>query len=59
MAKVYRKRIEICLNEREYKFLEWLADRDDETFQQELQQLFYLQLREEMDLYEDEMKEGL
>ena len=56
MSKVINKRIDIRLTEREYEFLKWLADRDDVILQEELKALFYLQLREEMDLYEEEMK---
>ena len=56
MANIINKRIDIRLTERELKFLNWLAKRDDQTLSEELKALFYLQLREEMDLYEEEME---
>ena len=58
MENIINKRIDIRLTEREFKFLNWLAKRDDKTLSEELKALFYLQLREEMDLYEDEMEWG-
>ena len=56
MANIINKRIDIRLTEREFKFINWLAKRDDQTLSEELKALFYLQLREEMDLYEEEME---
>jgi hypothetical protein len=56
MANIINKRIDIRLTEREFKFLNWLAKRDDQTLSEELKALSYLQLREEMDLYEEEME---
>lgn len=56
MAKIIKKRIDVAFTEEEYKFIKWLADRDEITVQEELKQLFYLQLREERDLYLEEME---
>ena len=56
MAKAINKRIDVRLTEEEIHFLKWLAKRDDQTLSEELKTLFYLQLREEMDLYLEEMK---
>lgn len=56
MANIINKRIDIRLTEKEYSFLQWLAERDDQTLNEELKTLFYLQLREEMDLYLEEME---
>ena len=56
MANIINKRIDIRLTEKEYRFLQWLAKKDDQTLNEELKTLFYLQLREEMDLYEVEME---
>lgn len=51
------KRIEVKLTDKELQLVKWLADRDDYTVAEELRALFYLQLREEMDLYEDEARQ--
>lgn len=56
MANIINKRIDVRLTEEELHFLKWLAKRDDQTLSEELKALFYLQLREEMDLYEEEME---
>lgn len=48
------RNIKVTLSDDEYIFLKWLAKRDRVTISQELKQLFYLQLSEEMDLYKDE-----
>ena len=56
MANIINKRIDVRLTEEEHKFLQWLAKRDDQTLSEELKTLFYLQLREEMDLYQEEME---
>lgn len=48
------RNIKVALHDNEYDFLKWLAKRDGVTVSEELRQLFYLQLREEMDLYEEE-----
>lgn len=55
MANIINKRIDIRLTEEEYHFLKWLAKRDGVSLSEELKQLFYLQVREEIDLYQDEM----
>ena len=54
--QVIKKRIEVNLTQEEMKFLLWLSQRDNVSLKKELQQLFYLQLREEMDLYLEESK---
>lgn len=54
-----RRRIDVNLTEKEEQFLNWLADRDGVDFWEEMKCLFYLQLREEMELYLDEMEEQL
>lgn len=51
------KRIEVKLTDKELQLVKWLADRDDYTVAEELRTLFYLQLREEVDLYEDEARQ--
>lgn len=51
------KRIDVKLTDKEMQFVKWLADRDDYSVSEELRALFYLQLREEMELYEDEAKQ--
>lgn len=51
------KRINVNLTEKELQLVQWLADRDGQTVSEELKTLFYLQLREEMELYEDEAKQ--
>lgn len=37
--------------------MKWLAKRDEVTVQEEMRQLFYLQLQEEQDLYIDEFEQ--
>ena len=54
---VTTKRIEVKLTDKEMQLVKWLADRDDYSVSEELRTLFYLQLREEMELYEDEAKQ--
>ncbi len=51
------KRIDVKLTDKEMQLVKWLADRDGQTVSEELKTLFYLQLREEMELYEDEAKQ--
>lgn len=51
------KRIDVKLTDKELQLVKWLADRDDYSVSEELKTLFYLQLREEMELYEDEAKQ--
>ena len=51
------KRIDVKLTDKELQLVKWLADRDDDSVSEELKTLFYLQLREEMELYEDEAKQ--
>lgn len=51
------KRIDVKLTDKEMQLVKWLADRDGYSVSEELRTLFYLQLREEMELYEDEAKQ--
>lgn len=51
------KRVDVKLTDKEMQLVKWLADRDDYSVSEELRALFYLQLREEMELYEDEAKQ--
>lgn len=51
------KRIDVKLTDKEMQLVKWLADRDGYSVSEELRALFYLQLREEMELYEDEAKQ--
>lgn len=51
------KRIDVKLTDKELQLVKWLADRDDYSVSEELRTLFYLQLSEEMELYEDEAKQ--
>lgn len=48
------RHIHVVLNEEENDFIKWLAKRDNVTVGEELRMLFYLQLREEMELYNEE-----
>ena len=48
-----KKRIDVVLTDEELDFLKILADRDDKTLQEVMRDLFYLQLREERDYYEE------
>lgn len=48
------KNIKVGLHDEELDFLKWLAKRDNITVQEEMRSLFFLQLREEMDLYNEE-----
>jgi len=48
--------IEVNLTEEEYKFLKWLARRDDVKYSRELELVFYTELRQLQDLYLEEMK---
>ena len=54
MAK--NRNIKVVLNDDDEKFLKALAERDGIDLQREMRQLFYLQLREEMELYEEELR---
>ena len=49
-------KITVALTEREYKFIEALANMDGFTVKQELETLARLQVREEMELKEAELK---
>lgn len=48
--------IEVNLTETDYKFLKWLAKRDEVKYSRELQLVFYTELRQLQDLYLEEMK---
>ena len=47
------KHISVTLTPKEYEFIKTLAERDNQTVNQTLQNLFYLQLREEMEYFEE------
>lgn len=55
---VTAKRIEICLNDRQMKFLQAMADRDCVSIQQELRMFFWTEFDHCMELYEDELIGG-
>ena len=48
--------IEVNLTETDYKFIKWLAKRDNEKYSRELQLIFYTELRAMEDLYLEEMQ---
>lgn len=54
MSGAIKKAIHVTLSGEEFDFLKWLADRDGVLVGDEMKMLFNLQLREEMDLYEEE-----
>lgn len=56
MATSHVMNLRIVLNDEEYTFLKNLGKRDGQTVREEAKTLFNLQLWEEMQLYEDEMK---
>lgn len=53
MTENINKRISVTLTPKEYEFIKVLAERDNQTVNQTLQNLFYLQLREEMEYFEE------
>lgn len=48
------KRINVILTDEGVAFIKWLAKRDKVTAGEEMRMLFNLQLREEMELYDEE-----
>lgn len=48
------RNMDVMLTDEEFEFLKWLAERDKVTVKQEMRCLFNLQLREEMELYNEE-----
>lgn len=48
------KRINVILTDEEADFIKWLAKRDKVSAGEEMRMLFNLQLREEMELYNEE-----
>ena len=54
-----KKRVNVYLDEDEYKLIRWLAKNDGVTEQTELQQVFYVELEQLMALYFEEMKQDL
>ena len=48
------KRINVILTDEEVDFIKWLAKRDKVSAGEEMRCLFNLQLREEMELYNEE-----
>lgn len=55
-----RRNIDVILTDEEMDFIKWLAKRDGLTIKNEMRCLFNLQLREEMELYNEErlLEEG-
>ena len=51
-----KKRIEVVLTDEQVQFINWMSKRDNVTFQEELQMMFYTELRQCEDLYMEEMK---
>lgn len=49
-----RRNIYVRLSDEEFDFLKWLAERDKVSVSDEMRMLFNLQLREEMELYNEE-----
>lgn len=49
-----RRNIDVILTDEEMDFIKWLAKRDNMTVKNEMRCLFNLQLREEMELYNEE-----
>lgn len=52
MAKNFR--INVSLNDSQYKVVEWMAKRDGITVREELSTIFWLELWNEYELYKDE-----
>lgn len=48
--------IEVNLTEEEYNFIKWFARRDDVKYSRELELIFYTELRQLQDLYQEEME---
>lgn len=48
------RNVDVRLTDEEFEFLKWLAKRDKLTIKNEMRCLFNLQLREEMELYNEE-----
>lgn len=48
------RNMDVRLTDEEFEFLKWLAKRDNVTIKNEMRCLFNLQLREEMELYNEE-----
>ena len=51
------KRIIVSLTNEEMDFIEWLAKRDGVMISRELRQIFYTELGELIDLYDEERKQ--
>lgn len=49
-----KRNIYVRLTDEEFDFLKWLAERDKVSVSEEMKMLFNLQLREEMELYNEE-----
>ena len=49
-----KRRIDVILTDEEVDFIKWLAKRDKVSAGEEMRMLFNLQLREEMELYNEE-----
>lgn len=55
---VKTKRIETCFNDRQMKFLQAMAKRDDVSVKEELLMIFWTEFDHCMELYEDELLGG-
>lgn len=49
-----KRNVDVILTDEEFEFIKWLAKRDKLTIKNEMRCLFNLQLREEMELYNEE-----
>lgn len=48
--------VKISLSDDDERFILFMAKRDNVSFQEELQMIFYTELRQLIDLYESELK---
>lgn len=48
--------VKISLSDDDERFISFMAKRDNVSFQEELQMIFYTELRQLIDLYESELK---
>ena len=57
MSKITNKSITVKLTADEIDFITWLADRDKVSIARELRQIFYTELGELIDLYDEERQQ--
>ena len=50
--------VQLILSEDEWKFIKWLAKRDKVAMHEEMQMMFYTELRQLQDLHSEEMEKG-